>query len=191
MEVCTSFGERRPKNIISIPIINMLKASGFGFNVTNVLSNKTFSFVCYTFVDGTDLVHSLSASPSYNTNVDEMVQELVQEMQEVVDTWEGGLRASGGTLVPSKSYWYLIHFQFTNNRWKYASIADTPGDLTIRNVSGTIRVPLKRLEVSEARETLVWSLYSNGREPGPADPRTTIESKPLGRSCPIRTIKSC
>jgi hypothetical protein len=150
--------------LVSIPIINMLKAAGFGFKVTNVLSHEQFSFVCYAFVDDTDLVHSTSVPVSYDTDVDAQVQALVQEMQEVVDTWEGGLRASGGALVPSKSYWYLIHFQFTNNRWKYASIEDTPGNLTIRDVSGSLRVPLERLEVSEARETLGVFIAMDGNQ---------------------------
>jgi hypothetical protein len=93
--------------LISIPIINMLKACGFGFQVMHILSKETFSFLCYAFMDDTDLVHSSTA--------DLGVKQLVSEMQEVVDTWEGGLRASGGALVPEKSYWYLIHFTFKNN----------------------------------------------------------------------------
>jgi hypothetical protein len=86
--------------LVSIPIINMLKAQGFGFKIINAMSKETFSFVCYAFVDDTDLVHS---SPDLE------VREMMSEMQVVIDTWEGGLRASGGALVPSKSYWYLIH----------------------------------------------------------------------------------
>jgi hypothetical protein len=83
--------------LVSIPIINMLKEAGFGFKVTNVMSHEHFSFVCYAFVDDTDLVHSSTS--------DLGLTELIHEMQEVVDTWEGGLRASGGALVPDKSYW--------------------------------------------------------------------------------------
>ena len=69
-------------------------------------------FVCYAFVDDTDLVH---ASDRDAPTDDLGMTDLVTEMQAVVDTWEGGLRASGGALVPSKSYWYLIHFKFKNN----------------------------------------------------------------------------
>ena len=43
--------------LASVPIINMLKARGFGFKVTNVMSRENFSFVCYAFVDDTDLLH--------------------------------------------------------------------------------------------------------------------------------------
>ena len=109
--------------LVSIPIINMSKAAGFGFKVKNVMSHETFSFVCYAFVDDTDLVHSLTDNLGLNAHI--------HKMQEVVDTWEGGLRASGGALVPDKSYWYQIHFTFTNNKWRYLSIEDTPAHLSI------------------------------------------------------------
>ena len=44
--------------LVSIPIINMLKKAGFGFKVINVMTKEKFSFVCYAFVDDTDLVHA-------------------------------------------------------------------------------------------------------------------------------------
>jgi hypothetical protein len=125
--------------LVSIPIINMLKAKGFGFKVINAMSEEKFSFVCYVFVDNTDLVHA--------SDHDIGLTGLVDEMQAVVDTWEGGLRASGGALVPNKSYWYLIHFTFQNNRWRYASIDDTPASITICNISGLNRVTLDRLSL--------------------------------------------
>ncbi len=78
----------------------MLKSAGFGFKVRTVISGHKFSFVCYTFVDDSDVVHSpneLPEEPSAATTA------LVQEMQKVVDTWEGGLRASSGALVPTKA----------------------------------------------------------------------------------------
>jgi hypothetical protein len=89
---------------------------------------------------------------------------LVREMQEVVDTWEGGLRASGGALVPSKSYWFLIHFVFERNRWRYARIDETPGNLTIRDICGTIRFELDCLNIHEARETLGVFIAMNGNQ---------------------------
>ena len=152
--------------VVSIPIINMLKARGFGFTVKNVLSHENFCFVCYAFVDDTDLVHSSTSDLGYS--------QLVKEMQEVVDTWEGGLRASGGALVPAKSYWYLIHFTFHNNQWKYTSIKDTPGSLTIRDVSGTTRVPLERLEVHDARETLGVFIAMNASQEIQTEEKLTI-----------------
>ena len=136
--------------LVSIPIINMLKSAGFGFTVRTVLSGDEFSFVCYTFVDDSDVVHSSILNDSDTSN-------LVAEMQEVVDTWEGGLRASGGALVPTKSYWFLISFVFESNRWRYARLEECPGSISIRDIDGSQRVNLERLDIYEARETLgVW-----------------------------------
>jgi hypothetical protein len=75
--------------LVSIPIINMLKTAGFSFKVRTVISKDEFSFVCSTFVDDSDVVHS--TMEEFNTHVD----ELVSKMQQVVDMWEGGPRATG------------------------------------------------------------------------------------------------
>jgi hypothetical protein len=123
----------------------MLKTAGFGFRVRTVISRDEFSFVCYTFVDGSDVVHSC-----LDTNVAEDTANLVAEMQQAFDTWEGGLQASGGALVPTKSYWFLIHFVFERNRWRYTRLDETPGNITIRDIPGTARVELERLDVHEA-----------------------------------------
>lgn len=120
------------------------------------MPQEHFSFVCYAFVDDTDLLHT--------SEPDIGLQVLVKEMQVVVDTWEGGLRASGGALVPDKSYWYLLHSTFNNNRWSYNSIGNTPDRLTIQDVSGLNRVVLDRLEVDEAHETLGVFIAMDGTQ---------------------------
>jgi hypothetical protein len=150
----------------------MLKTAGFGFSVCTVISGDEFSFVCYTFVDDSNVVHSTQDSDTVNETgmttitdkTEKAITTLVTEMQQVVDTWEGGLRASGGALVPDKSYWFLIHFIFENNRWRYARIEETPGNITIRNIPGTDRVELERLKVQEARETLGVFIAMDGNQ---------------------------
>ena len=42
--------------IVSITIINMLKRQGFGYKLQTPITHQEFSFVCYTFVDDTNLV---------------------------------------------------------------------------------------------------------------------------------------
>jgi hypothetical protein len=74
-------------------------------------------------------------------------------MQAAMDTWEGGLRATGGALKPEKSCWYLIRFCWKNGQWAYVSKEDTPASILVRNHAGD-RVELERLEVTEARKTL-------------------------------------
>ena len=112
------------------------------------------SFVCYAFVDDTDVVHAKDTHTSG--------QEILKEMQAVVDHCEGGVRATGGALVPAKSWWYLIDFVWENNAWRYCSKEEIPGNITIRDVDGYSRVTLERLEPHEGKETLGVILAMDG-----------------------------
>jgi hypothetical protein len=38
-------------------------------------------------------------------------KEVIAEMQIILDRWRGVLRATGGALVPKKSYWHAIDFR--------------------------------------------------------------------------------
>jgi hypothetical protein len=134
--------------VASAPIINMLCTAGYGATFVTVLSCAGISFVCYAFVDNTDLVHTRPGDKVEGV-------ELIPEMQEAVDHWEGGLRATGGALVPSKSHRYLIDFQWKNGSWHYQSKADS--DHT------EARVPLERVEMSEAHRSLGLMIAGDGK----------------------------
>jgi hypothetical protein len=140
--------------VISAVLISMMHTHGHGVNILSALSMSLVSLACYAFVDDTDVV--LSARTIITPG-----EETVPEMQEVVDRWEGGLRATGGALVPSKSYWYLLDFHWQNGKWHYRSIQDMPGNIHIRDTNGS-RVMLTRLEPSDARETLGIMIAMDG-----------------------------
>jgi len=83
-------------------------------------------------------------------------------MQGALNHWEGGLRATGGALSASKSYWYLVDFtwNFRRQSWEYSSIADTPGNLLIHCVGdNTNPVSHQRLEPYEAEERSACGLH--------------------------------
>ena len=138
---------------VSTPLINMMRTAGFGINLLSAISVSLLSFVCYAFVDDTDVAHCSSLTST--------AAEIIAEMKDVVDHWEGGLRTTGGALRVDKSFWYLIHFVWENNTWRYSTIDEQPGDLYVRGVSG-VREHLSRLEPSEARETLGVFLAMDG-----------------------------
>ena len=142
--------------VVSVPIIEMLKAQGFGLKATTAITKDHFELVCYTFVDDTDLIHTL---PEGNSDT----ELLVTEMQSMLDHWEGGIRASGGALVPSKSYWFLMSFYWKDNRWHYRKMMSLPGKLTIRDSDGKA-CALERLDVHEARETLGTWIAMDGTQ---------------------------
>ena len=138
--------------VTSIPLINMLRKEGFGFRSRNPINKREYRIVCYTFVDDTDTVHSPA-------DQDTDVSNLMKEMQAMINHWEGGLRATGGALaIKDKSYWYCISFKWhkTKLTWEYNNIADTPGNLQVRNSEGNYET-LDRFEVNTAKETLgLW-----------------------------------
>jgi hypothetical protein len=99
-------------------------------NILSTLSMSLVSLACYAFVDDTDVVHSACTNSIQG-------EEVIPEMQEVVDCWEGGLRATGGALVPSKSYWYLLDFKWRHGKWLYPWIQDIPGNIYIQDSDGS------------------------------------------------------
>jgi hypothetical protein len=141
--------------VISTPLINMMRTAGFSFSLLTALTVLAVSFVCYAFVDDTDLVHTAK-------DVHTRGPQILLEMQQAIDHWEGGLKATGGALVPLKSYWYLIDFVWTGNSWRYATQDDIPGDISINKIDDSGREILQRYKAHVAKETLGVFLAMDG-----------------------------
>ena len=88
--------------------------------------------MCFAFVDNTDVVHT-------ETIVNQTGEDVLENIQEVFDTWKGVLRATGGAIVPEQSYWYLINFMWTGRKWEYRNLEGLRGSIDIRNVEGNRR----------------------------------------------------
>jgi hypothetical protein len=131
----------------------MMKDEGFDFMYKTSIKGIHLLFMGYSFVDDTDIIQS--GQPG------EPFQVLAIRMQAAMDTWEGGLRETGGALEPEKSFWYLILFCWNNGQWDYVSNKDKPASISVRNHAGD-RVELERLEVTEARKTLVVNTAPTG-----------------------------
>jgi len=89
-------------------------------------------------------------------------EEVLPEIQRCLDHWHGGLCATGGALVPHKSYWYLIDFYWAGNKWNYSPIQDCPGGIQINKIDSANRVTLEHLEPEDAGETLGIFLSMTG-----------------------------
>jgi hypothetical protein len=70
----------------------MMKDEGFGFMYKTSIKGKQLHCVGYSFVDDTDIIQSGQPGGPF--------QVLATRMQSAMDTWEGGLRATGGALEP-------------------------------------------------------------------------------------------
>jgi hypothetical protein len=124
----------------------MMRDEGFGFMYKTSIEGKQLHAVGYSVVDDTDIIQSRQPGESF--------QFLTTRMQaDSMDTWEGGLRATGGALEQEKPFWYLIRFCWKNGQWAYVSNEDTPASIPVLNHAG-YRVELERLEVTEARKKL-------------------------------------
>ena len=133
--------------LVSSPIIEMMRSQGFGYTDWSCISNIVFHMVCFSFVDDTDIINTLEEG-----NYD--IRQLIERTQKALNYWQGGLLATGGTLVPSKSYWYLIDFHCTpDGNWKYKTIEQSPGELKL-NTPDEGEVTLKRYEVTEGKKAL-------------------------------------
>ena len=143
---------------LSSPIMAMLRALGFGFWVLSALTYSLVYTMGFAFVDDTDLFHSGQAGQTG--------EDLIPEIQSAVNWWEKGISATGGSLVPSKSYWGLIdhHWNPTTAKWTLHSIADTPGEIAIRKVDSEELETLRRIEPTEAVKTLGVMLNMEGTD---------------------------
>ncbi len=61
--------------------------------------------------------------------------------------------ATGGALVPEKTFWYAIDFLWTNREWECASNEDVQATLEMKSSSETVH-NVKCLEPESARQTL-------------------------------------
>ena len=80
------------------------------------------------------------------------MSELIEEAQEMLYTWEGLLRSTGGALHPDKSYWYLVDVVWKNGHWTFTRKNKVQGELQLYN-NGDPKTATK-LDVSEAKEAL-------------------------------------
>ncbi len=117
------------------------------------MSKETVSFVVYAFVDDTDVIVS---KPNINA-----FQEAITNLQNAVNTWEGGLKATCGAIVPEKTFWYLVDFKWNSGRWVYKSLEECPGSIYINDVDGN-RKELRCCEIDDAQETLGVHLAPDG-----------------------------
>jgi hypothetical protein len=99
------------------------------------LTGEEVKFAGYAFVDDADqVVTSPNPKATY--------KEVAELMQGSADTWEGGIRATGGAIGPEKSHFYLLEFIWRNGTFYYATPTEAPATITILDKEGN-RKPLE------------------------------------------------
>jgi hypothetical protein len=123
--------------LVSTPVLNMLRESGLGATFLSALSKISTTLVGFAFVDDTDLI------------------------QNSLNAWEGGIRATGGAIEPKKSHWYLVDFIWKNGNPVYKKVDDIGARLQVRDPAGVVQT-LKQLQPWEAERTLGVRLAPDG-----------------------------
>jgi hypothetical protein len=131
----------------------MLRSKGFRCQFISPFTFANVQFVGYAFVDDTDVIVSLAIWTSSSV--------AAKTLQLAMDTWEGGLKATCGAIVPEKTFWYLIDFSWQSGQWKYKTISECPAKIEIKDIKG-VRKELQRYEVHNAQETLGVFLAPDG-----------------------------
>ena len=142
--------------IISTPLLNMLRAAGHGAKFKSPISHENTHIVGFAYVDDTDLI-------TYNMTDENISWETVgAEMQEAINRWEGGLKSTGGAIVPHKSWVYPLDFVFDNTgEAHYKNPADINQEFTVLD-NNDIRNNLQVIKAAEGKETLGVILAPDG-----------------------------
>jgi hypothetical protein len=139
--------------VLSTPIRNMLRKQGFGCEFAAPISNMMYKFVGYSFVDDTDLIQSNSSENSYT--------QVINSLQQALDIWEGGLKATCGAIVPEKTFWHMVDFHMSPGHWNYKLIHECPGSIFVNDIHGQ-RQEIRQFEASHAETTLGVDIVPDG-----------------------------
>ena len=113
-------------------------------------------FVGFAFVDDTDLAEGDLKLAHLD------IEDVFRNMQSAIDSWEGGLKTTGGAIRPDKSFAYPISFSFKpSGEYYYDKVEDMHQTLTVKNHED-IREELELVDAHIGKETLGIFLAPDG-----------------------------
>ena len=117
--------------LISPIIFKMCKAKGHGINATTAISKQEISFMGFAFVDDIDLVADAE-------DVNTPGATMIARFQAITTCWNGGIRISGGLIVPEKTQWFWISFYWDGWDLVYHTKDILSGNNTLPDKNGDI-----------------------------------------------------
>eukprot|EP00978_Attheya_sp_CCMP212_P045987 scaffold368430_cov59-Attheya_sp.AAC.6 len=136
--------------LVSTPVLHMLRKQGFGAEFKLAISGEEIHLVGYEFVDDSDIIQTAVIG-------DTDINKVFEHAQAGLNTFVGGMKASGGQVHPDKCNYCKIEFVWRNDKWKYAS-KKAPRDRQLYiQETPTKRTHIRQFNPSEAAETLgIW-----------------------------------
>ena len=124
-------------------MFQILKKRGLIAQFSRPISKEELHLCGFAFVDDSDII-----ATSNNVNNPE---HTVKIMQETLDAWEASAKVTGGTLEPTKSFGYLIHFNWNRGTWSYGKVTKehtfTALDKDAQRVELTMKQPHEALKM--------------------------------------------
>ena len=102
--------------VISTVFFDLLRSKGYGFKLQSPLSHIDIHLAGCGFVDDTDLLQIGSTEEDYTA--------VAQSLQEALHWWETCTKVSGGAVVPHKSWFGLVDFEWNEGEWSYNNNMD-------------------------------------------------------------------
>jgi hypothetical protein len=139
---------------ISTAILNLVRTKNAGGSFRAPITKELKEIVGFAFVDNTDLIIARPHEQQEATAV-------LQQMQMLLQAWEGGIGSSGGQLEPTKTFWYLIDFEWEAGKWRYKKTKSDSTHLHMTAPDGKV-VQIEQVEVNVGRRTLGVRLAPDG-----------------------------
>ena len=94
--------------VVSSQMFQILKKQHLVTKFSRPITKRVLEICGFAFVDDSDIIAtSNNVNNPYHT---------LQQMQQTLDSWEVSAKVTGGALEPSKSFGYLVHFQWNNGQ---------------------------------------------------------------------------
>ena len=138
--------------VISTVFFDLLRDKGYGFKMRAPLSQLALHLAGCGFVDDTDLLQIGLASDDY--------YEVAEKLQEALKWWETCTKVSGGAIVPHKSWYGLVHFDWVDGEWSYSTNM-SDASISVKDMKG-VDTQLQLLDPHEAKRMLGVFLAIDG-----------------------------
>jgi len=135
--------------VVSTPLLNILRVKGFELEYATPISGLCIRYAGFAFVDDTDLLQMMSYGST--------AEGARYKIQAAIDCWGGTLLAMSGAIVPEKTFWHLIDYQ-----WHLGSCGSMEGGYNKPRVLAQEWVEkmkqgkLNRAELWVALQSTIW-----------------------------------
>ena len=142
---------------LTITILKILSTYEPGITMMTSISLTLIVLSAIMYVDDTDMF--IFAKP------DEQVEEVLDRAQTLANRWTQALWATGGALRPEKCWWYLVDFKWVGSKWKYVTIEESNGRITVPNHE-EVDTAVERVEFDKPMRTLGVRIAADGNMSG-------------------------